>query len=305
LAAYLATQQSQLATSRALGARSEAVLPTNPELAMLLAREAVRFKADEQAEFALRQAFVRNPRRMIHHGLPGRSVVAKFVGSDVVVAAEPGKRPVVWNVASGRRMTELPSAVGDQVMMSASADQSLVALQGDETSFALYDGKTWKPTATLPGSGARFSRDGAVLTATEENRVRQWSVPSLRERKVAVSLPEGYSVRDISMDGSLLLLAEDGEVSAGSIVEVESGRTVARLPRRVLRPGAGFSPNGRLVITERMDDTGFELWDVQTGRMVRALDRPEPDDIGWTTYVAFSPDGTMFVAGNRNGVLHV
>ena len=106
LAAYFATQQSMLATSRALGARSEAVLSTNPELAMLLAQEALRFKVDEQAEYALRQAFVRNPRRMIHHALPGGTVVAKFVGSEVVVAAEPGKRAVVWSIATGQRITE-------------------------------------------------------------------------------------------------------------------------------------------------------------------------------------------------------
>jgi hypothetical protein len=56
----------------------------------------------------------------------------------------------------------------------------------------LYDGKTWKTVTKLPGSSARFSRDGTVLMATEGDKVRQWSVPSLQERKVMVSLPEGF-----------------------------------------------------------------------------------------------------------------
>ncbi len=305
LAAYFATQQSLLATSHALGARSEAVLPTNPELALLLAREALRFKADEQAEYALRQAFVRNPQRMIHHTGPGRYVVAKFVGSEVVVAAEPGNHAVVWNVVTGQRMVELPTDVGDQLILNESADYSLVAAPADETTFALYDGKTWKALTTLPGTGARFSRDGKVLTAMQGDKVRQWDVPSLQERNVTVSLPKGYVVRDVSGDGSLLLLAEEGEVAQGLIVQAVSGRILARLPKRVLREGTGFSPDGRFVVTERMDDAGIEVWETQTDSKVRALGKPRFGDIGWTTHVAFSPDAKLFVSGNRTGALHV
>jgi WD40 repeat protein len=303
LAAYFATQQSMLASSRALGAQSEALLPTNPELAMLLAREALRFKSDEQAEYSLRQAFLRNPWRMIHHTSSGKTVVAKFVGSDMVVAAEPGKPAVVWNVATGQRITELPGDVGDQLTLNDSADHSLVAVPADETTFTVYDAKTWKPVSTLPGAGARFSRDGQVLTASDGEKVRQWSVPSLQERKVTAASPAGYGVRDVSKDGSLLFLAEEGEVSSAVIVQAASGQTLARLPNRVLREGSGFSPDDRFVVTERMDDSGIELWDTQTGSLIKTLEKV--DDLGWTTYVAFSPDGKIFVSGNRNGDLHV
>ena len=50
LAAYFATQQSMLATARALSAQSEPVLPTDPELALLLAREALKYREDDQAD---------------------------------------------------------------------------------------------------------------------------------------------------------------------------------------------------------------------------------------------------------------
>ena len=304
LAAYSATQQSLLATSRALGARSEAVLATNPELALLLAREALRFKADDQAEFALRQAFVRNPQRMIHHVPPGKTVLAKFVGSDVVVAAEPGKRAVVWDVATGRRLSELPAEVGDDLRLSESADHSLIVIPAaDESTFAIYDTNTWKALPTLPGTAAQISRDGKVLTVAEGAKVRQWSLPSLHERNVTALMPEGYLVRDVSMDGSLLLLTADGEISEGLIVQALSGQTLARLPQRVFRTGGGFSPDGRFVVTEQMEPDVVELWDAQTGRLVKSLEKI--DDIGWTTYVAFSPDAKTFVTGNRNGDLLV
>jgi len=303
LAAYFATQQSMLATSRALGARSETLLPTNPELALLLALEALRFKADDQAEYALRQAFVRNPQRMIHHAPSGKTVVARFVGSNVVVAAEREKRAVVWDVTTGQRVIELTPDVGDDVILGESADRSLVVIPAaDESTFALYDAKTWKTLPALPGTNARVSRDGSVLTAIEGGNVRQWSLPSLQERNVKASLPEGYTVHDFSMDGSLLLLTDGTEPGQGRIVQTVSGQTQALIPKSIFRPGGGFSPDGRFVAIQRMDDYVFELRDTQTGSTVRALE--EVRDIGWTTYVAFSPDAKTFVTGNRDGVLH-
>jgi hypothetical protein len=94
-----------------------------------------------------------------------------------VVAAESGKRAVVWSIATGQRITDLASKVGDQLILSDPADYSLVAVPADETTFALYDGKTWKAATTLPGHSARFSRDGRVLTVVEGNRPRTGEIP--------------------------------------------------------------------------------------------------------------------------------
>ncbi|HEY7163557.1 MAG TPA: TIR domain-containing protein [Candidatus Binatia bacterium] len=305
LAAYLATQQSNLATSRALGARAEALLPTNPELALLLAREAVRFKPDDQAEYALRQAILRNPRRMIHQTSAGRTVVANFAGPNSVVAAEPGKKAVVWGAADGRRIGEIAVTVGDQLLLSRSPDHSLAVFQNDESMFTVYDSATWKPLRRMPGSQARFSRDGRSLTAVDGQTVRQWIIPSLESRNASIALPEGYVVRDVSRDGTLVFLAEDAEVSAALIVDANSGATVARIPKAVLRAGSAFSPDDRFVVTDSMDEAGFSLWEVRTGRRVRSFEKPGYGSLGWTTYVAFNPDGKTFVAGNRNGQLHL
>ncbi|ALN61909.1 WD domain, G-beta repeat family protein [Lysobacter antibioticus] len=307
LAAYFATQQSRLATSRALGVQSQAVLPTNPELSLLLAREALRFKEDSQAKYSLQQALVKNPLRTIHIASE-RPVLAKFFGGpDLLAVAEPGQRVSLWDAATAKRLSELSAEVLDELMLSHSAKASLVVLQAKGASFALHDSKTGRVLAELPGSSARVGGDGRVITATQGTRIRQWSTAPLRERNSMVSLPAGYELRDVSADGGLLFLAEEGgtEVSPGVIVHAQSGEALATLPERVLRHGDRFSPNGRLLVTEPMDDSNIELRDARTGRVLRTLEGFDGDDIGWTTTIKFSPDGKLLAAGNRSGDLHM
>src|SRR6185436_7984843 len=102
-------------------------------------------------------------------------------------------------------------------------------------------------------------------------------------------------------DGSLLLLTSDSEISEGLVVQAESGETLARIPKRVFREGAGFTPDGRYLIAEGFNQTVIEVWDAHKGNLVRVLSQTE--DMGWTTQAAFSPDSKKFVTGNRNGSL--
>ncbi|HEU4454518.1 MAG TPA: WD40 repeat domain-containing protein, partial [Longimicrobium sp.] len=300
--AIAATRQRDLAVARALSAGSYAALPTNPELALLLALEAVRMDADAQSEYALRTAVARNPVRTIHHAVPGRTVAAGFAGADLVVAAESGRPTAVWSVADGRRVADLPASAGDQLLPDRS-ENGWAALQTRESAFTVHRPGSWKEAAVLPGTGPRISRGGTLLAAVAGGELRRWDLPSLRERGPRVRLPEGYGVRDVSADGALVFAAENMEVSAGIVIDARSGRVLATLPERVLRDGAIFTPDGRLVVVAPLDETPFELRDARTGALVRSVEEP-PGGIGWTSYVAFTPDGGVLVSGNRGGDLH-
>lgn len=301
LAAYFATQQSMLATARALGAQSEAVLATNPELALLLAREALKYKADDEAEFALRLAFTRNPERMIHYGTAGRNVVARFIGSDKIVIAEQGEPASVWDVTTNRRIADLPSVVENEFSLDQPTDSSVVGIAAaDESSFTLYDTKSWKALPALQGANARISRDGRVISAVDGDKIQQWILPSLQPRQVNASAPEGYTLRDVSKDGSLLLLAKEGEITDSLIVEAQSGKILSKIPQRILREGTVLTPDGRFLVVERNSDNAyFELWDAHAGKLVRTFE----GDVGWVTYVAINPNSKAFVIGDRSGSL--
>src|SRR6185436_11175886 len=117
-----------------------------------------------------------------------------------------------------------------------SSDHSVVAIPAaDDSTFTLYDAKTWKALPALPGANARISGDGSVLTAVQQDKIRQWTLPSLTERNVKAQLPEGYEIRDISRDGNLLLLLTNSEISDGLIVHAISGEILTKIPESVFR----------------------------------------------------------------------
>ena len=303
VAAYLATQQSRLATSRALGARSEALLPTNPELALLLAREAVSVKADEQAVFALRQAFVRNPLRTFHQAASGTDLVAAFGSADAVVVADLDRGASIWSVASGTRIASMPTVLGDRARVSHSSDGAMAVIGTEQPRFAVYDAKSWQVIKELPGSRAQFTRDGKVLVADDDGAIRQWDVPSLRERVAPIKVPSGHFLSGSTPDGRVFVLARDGVPSEFMVVDARSGHIVTRIAAPAMVEGDPLSPDGRLLLvaTESED---LELWDARTGNRVRSLQRPESGGIGWTTFTAFTPDGGKLFTGNRNGEIH-
>jgi WD40 repeat protein len=297
IAAYVATQQRDLALSRALGASSEAALPTNPELALLLAQEAVHLKADDRAQFVLRKALARSPERYLHHAPSGKTVVAEFAGgSDFIIAAEPGARATVWSTQDGRRVKDLAVEVLDRLEISRSPDSAVIAIASTKGNFFLYDPKDWKTLAELPGKSPRFSTQGTWLAATVGHEIRLWDFPSLHERHPSIRLPDGFVLKEISPNGRWLYATNDFD---SLVLSADSGAVVAQLPPEKIFEGPRFSPDSKSVLAVTQDDTA-EFWDAQTGRKSLSL-----KSAGWVEYADFSPDGKTLVTGSRDGILRI
>jgi WD40 repeat protein len=83
------------------------------------------------------------------------------------------------------------------------------------------------------------------------------------------------------------------------ILDLRADRVLA-LETNNPQPSMAFSPDGKLLATGGFG-TQAKLWDVATGRLVRALDAGPQG--GLTT--VFSPDGKVLAVGNRNGPTHL
>ncbi|MEX2457506.1 MAG: hypothetical protein WD770_00795 [Actinomycetota bacterium] len=94
-----------------------------------------------------------------------------------------------------------------------------------------------------------------------------------------------------SADGSML--ATTGDDGALRVWDVRSGRRLGDFRGESdLVPGAAFSPDGSQVAAAWLEEDTVRVWDVATGRMVRAIDAPtEP------FATSFSPDGRRLAIG--------
>lgn len=306
LAAMIAVQQRDFATSRALASSAEAVLTKNPELALLLANEALQVKADDQARYVFRESFAGHPQLILHAASSGRTVLAAFLGTDFIISADrDSHQAVVWNVSEARRISEFPvESSGDQLNVSYSADSAFAALQTGDNVFALYDVKDWRRVADLQGSGPRFNSLNNRLLATVDGQVKQWELPSVKPVALPNPRAGGISLRDISADGRLLLLTADDDNTAegGWVILAESGVVIATLPKLLYIDGAVFSPDNQHILasTKENDPSVLAIWDARTGRQVRSL-----GDVGWVEHAAWSPDGREIITGSRDGTSRV
>jgi WD40 repeat protein/serine/threonine protein kinase len=152
-------------------------------------------------------------------------------------------------------------------------------------------------------SSARFSPDGArILTASSADRtIKLWDAATGRELASTSPEPSKQGSVSWSPDGARFLTVED---RTAKIWDVRTMRPVLRLVGHTapLWPNgrAGFSPDGRKVVTASEDRTA-RIWDAMTGRELARLEGHRD-----TVYSAeFSPDGAAVVTASEDGAARV
>ncbi len=264
------------ARAQALAAESQAQLPNDPEISLILGMRAVREQATPQTLFALRSALDASP---LERALPNVTSSATCgENSGLTAAYSPDGRQIAEASCDGTlRLIDAGNATVARIR-NVGLPLSAVAYSPSGSRLAVGTGSnTFGGNTVLlldPATGAVRARLGAVS---------------------GVDKPAGIGQIAFSPNGRLL--AADGP-SGITLWNLPGGH--ARAFKRDTNQGGtmAFSRDGRRLIVGGTDDS-VHVYDVASGRMVRRIVAPTNQAVssGWPEVVALSPSGSRLAVG--------
>jgi WD40 repeat protein len=206
----------------------------------------------------------------------------------------------VWDVASGKVLRSFTGAKGGIHVAAFSPDGRFALCGCNDGTLTLWDlgsGKAVRPFVSSPLAGTAavaFSPDGklALSASAADKTARVWDVASgrcVRSFPVPGECPLAVAW---GPTGRFALTAESGpEVITLRLWEVASGQEVLSWQMRGSNlHSIAFMPDGRQFMTLGSWAGAPRLWDLSTGRLVRAVAVRWPQG-GGPDYMALSPDG--------------
>jgi WD40 repeat protein len=301
-----AQKQSRLAISRQLASQAAAYRSTNPQLAMLLAVEAVRttFTADGavtlEADAILRELLSESfqPLMVAGQTSPVQFATMSPNGMYILTIEENGTAQI-WDAVTGRQAVTIDSP--SSVLAAAfNPPSTVLAVAGQDGSIVLYDAHTGTKLRLLGRhesvNSIVFSSSGQSLaTASLDGKVRVWHLAGQSD------------FEELTGDGSIVRMMQFGPraellvfTSRGALIlwKGEPGDADVRLD------GGGVSPTGMavvdptwskvLLVGETTTPQVWELPDLTSSRRLPALD-------GTVRAAAYTEVGLRFVLTGEDG----
>lgn len=227
----------------------------------------------------------------------GQARVLKFSRSGSVLLAGGGKdaasgKVVLWDVATGRRITTIGDELDVILAADISSDHRLVALGGPQKSVRVYSADDGKLLYELKKhtdwiTALEFSPDGVLLATGDRNGgLFVWHAPTGNEYLTLAGHTAAITATTWRLDSNLLVSAsEDTSVRAW---ELENGGQVKALnPHSGGVTSAAYDRDGNLVTIGR--DRLVKLWNPAGDPLMTF---PELPDIG-TAAVAIPEAGRI------------
>ena len=209
----------------------------------------------------------------------------------------------VWDL-SNRIVFEPVPAAAFRGSPKLSPDGGMLAYGTPENAIALCDPRTGKVRTLLKGHEetihmVEFNREGTRLASTAGDRtIRIWDASS----GLQIACNKGSS-GSVILDPNLRFAALADDQSAVRLLELETGRELAKLP--MTSSGylfSVFSPSGdRVATAEGFPNNIIRIWETRSGRLLAVLRGHENQ----LYRLRFSSDGTKLASCSRDRTIRI
>ena len=308
-------RQARIAEVRGLASAAVANLEVDPELSMLLARQAVRSASvddgtlPEAADALHRAVTASRVVQTIRH--PATTAVAFSPdGFRIATAGAPRKEAYIWDARSGDRLVTLKGATAPIHDIAYDRSSTRLVTASENGDVIVWDATTGLRLFVLHDVGTsgtvpvvEFSPDGVWLGAVDQTgRVRIWDARSRRLVRT-IRADHGLCGLSWSADGTRIGTGQCGSsrAPAGRVWDTRTGRVLFTTSgQRDAVFGLALSPDGRRAASGDFDGNA-RIWDAETGRLIATL----RGHVGAVLDVLYSPDGRLIATSGIDATARV